>query len=238
MTEYISEGNGYDANNAFNNMVKDKPTEYEKVGIYDWYLQNLYHPNWKLKNADKMYSKNEQGEYIEQQNTATYLKVHSLTPAMFRIGSIKRTEDKEDNKLISRIPTTDYLYISINGNENDSKEGHFPSDKFLRDNAGIIEYTGKNGNVYSPVDDDTTNYLVFNGKILLQPICYESSAEYARRVSCFDDILKHGAKCTIHKRAVVPDYKGDVREWEKKEILSRVIIIVMVDITPENFTEQ
>lgn len=217
MTEYISEGNGYDANKAFKNMVKGKVTDYKKASIYDWYLQNLYHPNWKLKNADKMYTKNEQGEYIEQQNTATYLKVHSLTPAMFRIGSIKKAEDKEDNKLISKIPTTDYLYISINGNENDTVEGHFPSDKFLRDNAGIIEYTGKSGGVFSPVDDDTTNYLVFSGKLLLQPICYESSAEYARRLSCFDDILKHGAKCTIHKKAVVPDYKGDIKEKERKE---------------------
>ena len=209
MTEYISEGNGEKANDAFNNMVKGKPTKYEKAGTYDWYLQNLYHPNWKLKGADKMYTKNEQGEYIEQQNTARYLKENSLTPAMFRIGSVKKQENATDNRIVSKIPMSDYLYISINGNEDDTVEGHFPSDKYLRDNAGIIEYVGKSsGSVFSPVDNDTTNYLVFSGKLLLQPICYESGVQNTTRVPCYDDILKYGARKTWGVKAVVPDYTG------------------------------
>ena len=211
MTEYISEGSGDNANDAFNNMVKGKPTKYEKAGTFDWYLQNLYHPNWKLKESDKIYSKNEQGEYIEQQNTARYLKEHSLTPAMFRIGNIKKQENATDNRIVSKIPMSDYLYISINGNEDDSKEKHFPSDKYLKDNAGIIEYTGKSsGGVFSPVDNDTTNYLVFSGKILLQPICYESSRLYATRECYYDEILKYGARKTEGKKALVPDYTGEV----------------------------
>ncbi|WP_455060104.1 hypothetical protein [Prevotella pallens] len=216
MTEYISEGSGDDANDAFNNMVKGKPTKYEKAGTYDWYLQNMYHPNWKLKDAELMYSKNEQGEYVEQQNTARYLKEHSLTPAMFRIGNIKKQENATDNRIVSKIPMSDYLYISINGNEDDSKDGHFPSDSYLKDNAGIIEYTGKSsGGVFSPVDNDTTNYLVFSGKLLLQPICYESTRYIAARVSRFDDILKYSARKTEGKAAVVPDYTGDATEVER-----------------------
>jgi len=219
MTEYISEGSGDDANDAFNNMVKGKATKYKKAGTYDWYIQNLYHPNWKLKNADKMYSKNEQGEYIEQQNTARYLKENSLTPAMFRIGNIKKQENATDNRIVSKIPMSDYLYISINGNEDDSKEGHFPSDKYLKDNAGIIEYTGKSsGGVFSPVDDDTTNYLVFSGKLLLQPICYESGVHNAIRVPCYDDILRYGARKTEGKKAVVPDYTGKVGKPTKAKV--------------------
>ena len=219
MTEYISEGSGNDANDAFNNMVKGKPAKYKKAGTFDWYLQNLYHPNWKLKDSDKIYSKNEQGEYIEQQNTARYLKEHSLTPAMFRIGSIKKQENATDNRIVSKISMSDYLYISINGNEDDSKDGHFPSDKYLKNNAGLIEYTGKSsGGVFSPVDNDTTNYLVFSGKILLQPICYESSTQYAMRECNYDEILKYGARMTKGYKAVVPDYTGKVPLIEKRSI--------------------
>lgn len=216
MTEYFSEGSGNDANDAFNNMVKGKPTKYEKAGTFDWYIQNLYHPNWKLKDSDKIYSKNKQGEYIEQQNTARYLKEHSLTPAMFRIGSIKKQENATDNRLVSKIPMSDYLYISINGNEDDTVEGHFPSDKYLKDNAGIIEYTGKSSaGVFSPVDDDTTNYLVFSGKLLLQPICYESGRLKADKVPCYDDILRYGAERTEGEKAVVPDYTGTISNLKK-----------------------
>ena len=219
MTEYISEGSGDDANNAFNNMVKGKPTGYKKAGTYDWYLQNMHHPHWKLKDADKMYSKNEQGEYIEQQKTATYLKEHSLTPAMFRLGNIKKQENATDNRIVSKIPMSDYLYISINGNEDDTEAGHFPSDKYLKDNAGIIEYTGKSsGGVFSPVDDDTTNYLVFSGKLLLQPICYESGIHNAIKVPCYDDILRYGARKTEGKKAVVPDYTGKISNSTKAKV--------------------
>ena len=163
-----------------------------------------------------MYTKNEQGEYVEQQNTAQYLKEHSLTPAMFRIGNIKKQENATDNRLVSKIPMSDYLYISINGNEDDSKDGHFPSDKYLKDNAGIIEYTGKSsGGVFSPVDDDTTNYLVFSGKLLLQPICYESGRLKADKVPCYDDILRYGAERTEGEKAVVPDYTGKISNLKK-----------------------
>lgn len=219
MTEYISEGSGDDANDAFNDMVKGKPTRYKKAGTYDWYLQNMHHPHWKLKNADKMYSKNEAGEYIEQQNTARYLKENSLTPAMFRIGNIKKQENATDNRIVSKIPMSDYLYISINGNEDDTEAGHFPSDKYLKDNAGIIEYTGKSsGGVFSPVDDNTTNYLVFSGKLLLQPVCYESGVHNAIRVPCYDDILRYGARKTEGKKAVVPDYTGKVGKPTKAKV--------------------
>lgn len=219
MTEYISEGSGDDANNAFNDMVKGKPTGYKKAGTYDWYLQNMHHPHWKLKDADKMYSKNEVGEYIEQQNTAKYLKEHSLTPAMFRLGNVKKQDNATDNRIVSKIPMSDYLYISINGNEDDTLAGHFPSDKYLKDNAGIIEYTGKSsGGVFSPVDDDTTNYLVFSGKLLLQPICYESGIHNAIRVPCYDDILRYGARKTEGRKAVVPDYTGKISNSTKAKV--------------------
>ena len=38
----------------------------------------------------------------------------------------------------------------------------------------MIEYLGSNGGVFSPSDDNITNYLVFSGKLLLQPVTKES----------------------------------------------------------------
>lgn len=50
-----------------------------------------------------------------------------------------------------------------------------PTPQELEDNSGMIEYVGNaSGGIFSPSDDDTTNYLVFSGSMLLQPIVKES----------------------------------------------------------------
>ena len=111
---------------------------------------------------------------------------------------------------------SDYLYISINGNEDGTEAGHFPSDKYLKDNAGLIEYVGKSsGGAFSPIDDDTINYLVFSGKLLLQPICYESGRRSVTKIPSYDDILRYGARKTEYFKAIVPDFSETVSSRDK-----------------------
>ena len=68
-----------------------------------------------------------------------------------------------------------YLFISINGNGDDTETNHSPSDQTLQNRSGMIEYIGNSsGGVFSPTDDVTTNYLVFSGKLCLMPIQKET----------------------------------------------------------------
>ena len=64
-----------------------------------------------------------------------------------------------------------YLYVPIKGNGKDIPDETSPTEADLLAHTNMIEYTGnQSGGVYSPLDDNTTNYLVFSGKVLLQNI--------------------------------------------------------------------
>ena len=87
------------------------------------------------------------------------------------MGSIEKNTDTTDNSPTSKIDMNSYLFISINGNNDDSEANHSPSDQTIQNRSGMIEYIGNSsGGVFSPTDDNTTNYLVFSGKICLMPI--------------------------------------------------------------------
>lgn len=211
LTEISSEGSGDSANDAFNAAVKGQPTTYDALTETDYFIRSMYNPDWKLRDSDKMLEYDESGTAINQHKVAQYLKEHPLTPALLRIGKVKRNAKATDNSLISKIDTDNYLVISVGGNENDKPEEHTPSDNDLKNCSPLIEYVGnKSGGIYSPPDPETTNYLVFSGKFLLQPITYESGVSRATRTPSFDKILKNGARKTEGKeyKAVVPFYSA------------------------------
>lgn len=209
LTEISSLGSGKSANEAFNAAVKGQPTTYDALTETDWYMRSMYNPSWKLRKSEDMLEVDENGTGINQHKVAQYLRDHPLTPALLRLGSVERKAKATDNSPTSKIDSDDYLVISVGGNENDTAEGHSPTDNDLKNCSPLIEYVGnKSGGVFSPPDPDTTNYLVFSGSLLMQPILYESSVGRASRVSNYDFILKHGARKTQGKeyKAVVPFY--------------------------------
>lgn len=207
LTEISSLGSGKSANEAFNAAVKGQPTTYDALTETDWYMRSMYNPTWKLRRSEDMLEVDENGTGINQHKVAQYLRDHSLTPSLLRLGSVERKAKATDNSPTSKIDTDDYLVISIGGNENDTAELHKPSDNDLKNCSPLIEYVGnKSGGVFSPPDPDTTNYLVFSGSLLMQPILYESGLSKASRVSSYDLILKHGAVRTQGAKAVVPFY--------------------------------
>ena len=215
LTEISSLGSGKSANEAFNASVKGQPTTYDALTETDWYMRSMYNPTWKLRKSEDMLEVDENGTGINQHKVAQYLRDHPLTPALLRLGSVERKAKATDNSPTSKIDTDNYLVISVGGNENDTAEGHKPSDNDLRDCSPLIEYVGnKSGGVFSPPDSETTNYLVFSGSLLMQPILYESSVGRTSRVSNYDFILKHGARKTQGKgyTAIVPYYDPPKRD--------------------------
>lgn len=210
MTEYISEGSGDHANNAFNQLVKGQNTNYENCKTTNWFVQVMTNPKWKLNAGngviEDLYEKDSQGNYINQWKIPKYLRDNTCTPALLRFGSYdKAGGEVKDNSPVSKIDMKDYLFISVNGNEDDTESGHLPADSTLQSKSPIIEYEG-NGGALSPTDDETINYLVFSGKMLLQPIQYESGQEYSNRNNNYGIILANGADKTEGSHANVPRY--------------------------------
>lgn len=178
MTEYISEGNNINANAAFFNMLHNRDTSYSECRTVDWYLQAMYNKNWNFvtpKGDITDLCEFSNNVYINQWKIPKYLKDNQIIPCLFKMGSVEKKPITKDNSPTSKIDMSSYLFISINGNGDDSEANHSPSDLTLQNRSGMIEYIGNNsGGVFSPTDDATTNYLVFSGKLCLMPIQKET----------------------------------------------------------------
>ena len=211
MTEYISEGEGRRANNAFFDMIHDRATTYDGCRTVDWYLQAMYNRNWNFitPNGD-ITDLCEFGNnmYINQWKLPKYLKDNQLIPSLFRMGSVEKKPNITNNSPTSKIDMSSYLFISINGNGDDTETNHSPSDQTLQNRSGMIEYIGNSsGGVFSPTDDVTTNYLVFSGKLCLMPIQKETDK--------FSTLLNYDRGSYWHK-TVPSDNNVDGRYYTRK----------------------
>lgn len=224
MTEYISEGEGNSAYNAFKNMVLGNSTDYEQAKKIDWYLQVVDNPSWKIDTFN--------GSTIQETLPTTcpsgvswknqylvpkYLKENSLSPCIFRMGSIEQNYGgTKDNSPKSKLDMSNYLYISVNGNETDTEANVKPSSSDIQKHSKMLEYVGnQGGGMFSPTDDATTNYLVFSGKMLLQPIQKETDTFQ----NCYDNLLANKMNNVFpyywHK-TVPSDNNGDGRYYTRK----------------------
>lgn len=224
MTEYISEGEGNSAYNAFKNMVLGNSTDYEQTKKIDWYLQVVDNPSWKIDTFN--------GSTIQETLPTTcpsgvswknqylvpkYLKENSLSPCIFRMGSIEQNYGgTKDNSPKSKLDMSNYLYISVNGNETDTEANVKPSSSDIQKHSKMLEYVGnQGGGMFSPTDDATTNYLVFSGKMLLQPIQKETDTFQ----NCYDNLLANKMNNVFpyywHK-TVPSDNNGDGRYYTRK----------------------
>ena len=212
-TEYIAEGSGDDAYKAINKIIKNEATDWKDAKVYNHYMQLMTNPNWKLyingtDTIDTLYEQDSNGKYINQWKVTKYLVDNQCIPALIRMGEVEiKGSQVQDNSPVSKIDMNDYLFISVNGNETDTADGQSPSPSTLQTHSPLIEYVGEtSGGIYSPVDDDTINYLVFSGEILLQPIAYESSNNYANRNNNYAINVANGVNETKGHDAVVPYY--------------------------------
>lgn len=212
MTEYISEGSGDTAHKAMLNMINGRATTYKYASEIDWYIQAMKNINWNFylpsgQTLVDTIAEHNGDRYINQWKITKYLKEHALTPYIFKLGCVERKAKANDNAPTSKISMENYMYISINGNELDGENTVSPTVTELSDAQPLIEYIGnQSGGVFSPTDDETINYLVFSGKILLQPIVYESNAIRASRNNGYQSIINNGMRKSEGSSARVPHY--------------------------------
>lgn len=179
LTEYSSDGEGRTAYNAFYAMTHDQKTTYGAGAITDWYVQVMRNKQWTFPmrgNTDIDIVDYFGGEGTNQHALPDWLG-QAPGAAIMALGSVKMNTANDDNSPISKVSMTNYLVVAVNGNGVDNDENKtYPSVADIQKNIPYAVYTGnKAGGVFSPSDEDTTNYIVLSGKVILNPIMKQTN---------------------------------------------------------------
>lgn len=174
LTEYSSDGEGKTAYNAFYDMTHDKKTTYGGGAITDWYVQVMRNKQWTFPmkgNTDIDIVDYFGSEGANQHALPDWLGQEPGATIM-ALGSVKINTANDDNSPTSKVNMTNYLVVSVNGNGIDNDENKtYPSVADIQKNIPYAVYNGnKAGGVFSPPDEETTNYIVLSGKVILNPI--------------------------------------------------------------------
>lgn len=174
MTEYSADGAGGGAYDAMKAMVRDEKTAYGAGAITDWYIQIMRNKQWAFP------MKGNAGVDLLDYFCSEGKRQHALPvwlgtspgACIMSMGSVKTNTAQDDNSPTSRVNMTNYLVVSVNGNEVDNDETKtYPGEADIKANIPYAVYTGNSaGGVFSPSDDGTTNYIVLSGKVILNPI--------------------------------------------------------------------
>ena len=214
MTEYSSDGEGIVAENAFFDMTHDRIPEYDGGTITDWYVQVMNNPKWIFPESST--GTNLIDKYCPANtNQQDLLNLMPSAPcaAIVSLGKVELKTDRKDNSPVSKIDMSNYLVVSVNGNGSDNEHTTYPTEESLRDSAPCAVYNGGiSGGVYSPADDDTTNYIVISGKVILNPVM-EFTDTY--RV-LHDAILWDSPYPTVWHKTVPSRNNGDGRYYTQK----------------------
>lgn len=208
-TEILSPGKGLSEAKDLLDYVQNGD---KKVGdnftVIDYYIQQISNPSWILYGGydvqeDFTVVHQDILKYVPYNSKGDPYKAYyipSLFPerfgvtALYSIGCIQKKKadiDKDMSKISpNSLQMSPYIVISVNGNGDDSENGHKPTDQDLIDAVPIAEYTGNiSGGVYSPTDDNTTNYMIFSGKIMYVPRTWSELTYVWNRVKEFDNLI-------------------------------------------------
>ena len=179
LTEYSSDGEGKTAYNAFYAMTHDQKTTYGGGAITDWYVQVMRNKQWTLPmkgNTDIDIVDYFGSEGTNQHALPDWLG-QAPGAAIMALGSVKINTANDDNSPTSKVNMTNYLVVSVNGNGIDNDENKtYPSVADIQKNIPYAVYNGnKAGGVFSPPDEETTNYIVLSGKVILNPIMRQTN---------------------------------------------------------------
>lgn len=179
LTEYSSDGEGKTAYNAFYAMTHDQKTTYGAGAITDWYVQVMRNKQWTFPmkgNTEIDIVAYFGGEGTNQHALPDWLG-QAPGAAIMALGSVKMNTANDDNSPTSKVNMTNYLVVSVNGNGVDNDENKtYPSVADIQKNIPYAVYTGnKAGGVFSPADEETTNYIVLSGKVILNPIMRQTN---------------------------------------------------------------
>ncbi len=158
-----------------------------KDETHDWYYQYQTNSNWILRYYhngvvsevnDILTSKNlydNKGVAINQWKIPLEISQYKLSPMLCSLGKVNSENSTKDNTLRNNVKLSDYLIITINGSENKDIADTAIAEwnqitQALENEGGMMEYrSSTTAGVISPIDNNTTNYIVFSGKLMMQP---------------------------------------------------------------------
>lgn len=197
LREYVSAGEGSRAQNGFKEIVKSGQNGAIPYSSYDawycreWYFKWNFNPDWQLRynlrDIESVLETDSNGNYINQWKILQKMKQTRFFPALVSVGKSSVELSYKNQKQNGTIEMDDYLVISCNGNRENTEEAatKFDNDNitaaggqgYLEDN-GILKYIGGESGMFSPRDEETTNYVIFSGSMILNPVMDISGSSF------------------------------------------------------------
>lgn len=168
-------GTGDTSSKAFQALLSDQPTTYDGAHTVEYFLWAKSAIGWRIGTGDGSGSVRQwTGTKKDQQRIPGLLR-KQIGAAILSMGKIDRKASATDNSLTSTVEMADYLVVSVNGNLIDDEATTYPQPDDLRRAAPVATWDGNAaGGIYSPSDDETKNYIVISGSIILNPVLRQS----------------------------------------------------------------
>lgn len=195
LSEYIMEDVSLSDSESYVDVIKQGYLHPENIVNTDskWYRQDWYfkwmdNPKWSIYYngipVSNWVEKDSNGKVINQWRILRAMAQNRFMPALLWVG---KNSDKINKQRPSRLnsegkPTgsisgSNYLVISVNGNEDNSESELGRIDNAIYtathsqngEHVGLLKFTGESG-IFSPTDENTTNYIIFTGSMVLNPV--------------------------------------------------------------------
>lgn len=177
MTEYASDyGSGHYW--AMRDLLQTGKTDYSGASQTEWHIQVMRHPQWRFPVGGDTGSNIEdycQAASAGQQNVPQYL-ADAMGACVMRVGKVKKRISPSDNSPEDKPDMKPWLVISVNGNEKDTEADAMPTAEMIRAATPVAMYEGaQTGGVFSPADEETTNYIVISGSMVLCSVMHDTA---------------------------------------------------------------
>lgn len=193
LTEYSSDGEGVKAIEAFDAMTHGRETDFDGGRITDWYMQVMDNAEWTFPDNGKGSLMATYGEGNTNQERLPNVLAQQPGAAIIAFGKVERKTDGKDNSPVSKVEMTNCLFISVNGNGEDKDESKaYPNETTLKASIPLAEYNGNTtGGVFSPNDEETTNYIVLN-PVMAMTDTYKAIYNYTPSAGIFPNPIMGG----------------------------------------------
>lgn len=168
-------GTGGTSSKAFQALLNDQPTTYDGAHTVEYFIWAKSAIGWRIGTGDGQGGVRPwTGSKQDQQRIPGLLR-KQIGAAILSVGKIDRKASATDNSPTSTVEMADYLVVSVNGNLIDDEATTYPQPDDLRRAAPVATWDGNAaGGIYSPSDDETKNYIVISGSIILNPVLLQT----------------------------------------------------------------
>lgn len=172
VTEYAADGEGTRAGEAFWNLVHEGADNgYSGGMVYkDYAAKRMKSTQWKIGQGSGPESSAEDLSGSLSDTECVDALASGVCAQLLQVGARDYKPGKGDTNKEGQLSMTDYLVIGVNGNGEDKDSSRFPTEDDIRKAIPVAEYVGGSGNaMYSPADENSHNYLVISGSIIMNP---------------------------------------------------------------------